>query len=53
MQPDEEAHAAYRELIHEMNVSGAEVIRQAIVNLHKQRRAEAAAKERAALREAV
>ncbi|WP_433860357.1 hypothetical protein [Streptomyces kronopolitis] len=53
LQPDDEAHKAYRELIADMGVSGADVVRQALLTLHQQRRGKSAAQKRAALQEAV
>ncbi|MFE7664735.1 ribbon-helix-helix domain-containing protein [Streptomyces celluloflavus] len=53
LQPDDEAHEAYRELIKEMGVSGAEVVRQALLTLRKQRRGMSAAQKKTALQEAV
>jgi hypothetical protein len=48
LQPGEDAHRAYRELINEMGVSGAEVVRQALLALHQQRHTANVTKEAAA-----
>ena len=37
LQPDDPAHEAFRELIRDMGVSGAEVVRIALLELRKQR----------------
>jgi len=52
LQPDDEAHGAFRELIDDMGVSGAEVVRQALLTLHRQRCHQAASREKTDLQEA-